>query len=250
LHHALKKITYPGTATSQFIYDAFGRTVKIVESTGSTKQFIWCDHTMCEARDGTGTLLNQYFDYGQTISGSHYLYSNDHLGSVREVTDSSGNIQAQYSYDSYGRVTQLEGSLASAFQFAGFYSHTPSGLDLSLRRAYDARPGRWLSRDPSEEVGGVNLFSYVLNNPICFIDPSGLEQTKPPGVPHPDNPGQPVGDPAPNTPYYQRPPYNSTPCTKYKQRRGLDGQGPQIQEFDWGKRPPPVGPNEKLAILE
>jgi hypothetical protein len=43
--------------------------------------------------------LNQYFRYTQTISGSHYFYMMDHLGSVREMTDSSRNIQAEYSYD-------------------------------------------------------------------------------------------------------------------------------------------------------
>jgi RHS repeat-associated protein len=146
-----------------------------VESSGSTKQFIWCADKMCEARDGSSTLLNQYFLLGQTISGSNYLYTRDHLGSVREMTDSSGNIQAQYSYDPYGRVTQLQGSLASDFQFAGYYFHAPSGLSLAVHRAYNSNSGRWISRDPIKESGGNNLYDYVRNTPVNFSDPSGLE---------------------------------------------------------------------------
>jgi len=40
---------------------------------------------------------------------------------------------------------------------------------------YDAELGRWLSRDPIEEEGGVNLYSYILGNPINGYDPLGLE---------------------------------------------------------------------------
>jgi RHS repeat-associated protein len=190
------RITYPSTATSKFTYDALGHTVKIVESTGSTKQFIWCGSKMCEARDGSGTLLNQYFRYGQTISGSNYVYSTDQLGSVREMTDTSGNIQAQYTYDPYGRVTQLQGSLTSDFQYAGYYFHAPSGLNLAVHRAYNATFGRWISRDPIKESGGVNLYAYVRNNVVEFTDYMGLFNYSCPLVP-----------PDPRTPFKKPFPY-------------------------------------------
>jgi RHS repeat-associated protein len=203
------RITYPGTATSQFTYDAFGHIVKIVESTGSTKQFIWCGDAMCEARDGSGSLLNQYFPYGQTISGSNYFYTIDHLGSVREMTDSSGNIQAQYSYDSYGRVAQLQGSLAADFQYAGYYFHAPSGLNLAVHRAYSSGLGRWTSRDPLAENEGTNLFCYVDNEPVNDIDPLGLRKKhrrkQPPPPPPP--PPAPPPDKRPEQPPTQ-------PCTQ------------------------------------
>jgi RHS repeat-associated protein len=140
---------------------------------------------MCEARDGSGTILNQYFPYGQTISASDYFYTYDHLGSVREMTDSSGNIQAQYSYDPYGRITQLQGSLASDFQYAGYYCHAASGLNLAVYRAYSGSLGRWISREPLGTPPSATLYGYVDNDPIDYMDPDGLKKLKPGGPWHP-----------------------------------------------------------------
>jgi RHS repeat-associated protein len=52
--------------------------------------------------------------------------------------------------------------------------HAPSGLYLTKYRVYDPKDGRWLSRDPIGEAGGINLYAYVGGNPISFIDPLGL----------------------------------------------------------------------------
>jgi RHS repeat-associated protein len=54
------------------------------------------------------------------------------------------------------------------------YTHWPSGLNLTLYRAYNADAGRWLNRDPIEEAGGNNLFRFVDNNPINYLDVLGL----------------------------------------------------------------------------
>jgi hypothetical protein len=47
-------------------------------------------------------------------------------------------------------------------------------LYLTKYRAYDPRDGRWLSRDPIEEAGGLNLYGYVGGNPVSYVDPLGL----------------------------------------------------------------------------
>ena len=43
-----------------------------------------------------------------------------------------------------------------------------------MYRAYDAKHGRWLNRDPIGEEGGLNLYGYVTDNPINYADPLGL----------------------------------------------------------------------------
>jgi RHS repeat-associated protein len=51
--------------------------------------------------------------------------------------------------------------------------HAPSGLYLTKYRAYEPQSGRWLSRDPIEEAGGINLYTYVEGNPVSYVDPTG-----------------------------------------------------------------------------
>ena len=174
----LIKVTFPGTGNNTvFTYDALGHRVKEVEtragSVTSTKQFIYSGDDIRESRDASSSIISQYFPLGQTISGANYYYIFDHLGSIVAVIDSSGNIVAQYKYGPFGEVTKVQGTLDSDFQYAGYYYHAPSGLNLTLNRAYDASLGRWINRDPIEEAGGINLYEYVNNDPVSNTDPSG-----------------------------------------------------------------------------
>src|SRR2546425_5637666 len=90
------------------------------------------------------------------------------------MTNGTGAIRARHEYDPYGRRTKVQGDLDSDFAFTGHYVHSPSGLYLALYRAYDAETGRWLSRDPIGEHGGLNSYNYVANNPINSLDSGGL----------------------------------------------------------------------------
>jgi RHS repeat-associated protein len=175
----LIQVTYPGSGNnSQFTYDGFGRYVDIVETSygnvASTKQIIWCGSLKCEARNSVGSILSQYFSFGEAVSGSNYYDTKDHLGSIRELTNSSGAIEAQYAYDPYGKASQLQGSLSSDFQYAGYYFHAPSGLNLTVARAFGAWFGRWINRDPIGEFASINLYAYVKNSPVVAVDPLGL----------------------------------------------------------------------------
>jgi RHS repeat-associated protein len=118
-------------------------------------------------------VTKRFFGQGEQISGTNYFFTWDHLGSVREMTDSSGSIRARYDYDPYGRKTKVSGSLESDFGFTGHYYHAVSGLCLTLFRAYDPDTGRWINRDPIEEPGGINLYDYVLNDPVNAVDEVG-----------------------------------------------------------------------------
>jgi RHS repeat-associated protein len=184
----LIQITYPGSGNnSQFTYDGLGHCVDIVETSGgtitSTKQFVLCASAVCEARNASGSITNQYFSLGETIGGSDYYYTRDRLESVREVTDSSGTTQGQYAYDPFGQKTKLQGSSSSDFQYAGYYFHASSGLSLTQTRLYSASLARWINRDLIEEAGGINLYAYVVNNPIRYIDSTGRICSPPPITP-------------------------------------------------------------------
>lgn len=63
---------------------------------------------------------------------------------------------------------------ASDFGYAAYYWHARSVSNLTIHREYSSTFARWTSRDPVEEIGGLNLYSYVANNPTIFVDPTGL----------------------------------------------------------------------------
>ena len=142
----------------------------------STKQFVVVDGYRRKARNASGMVSAQYFGQGETISGTDDFYTLDHLGSVREVTNSSGTVQSVYAYSPYGQQTAISQAVASDIGFARYYLHGPSGLSLTWFE-YDPTLTRWLTRDPIEERAGANVFRYVKNAPCSTSDPLGLSGT-------------------------------------------------------------------------
>ena len=174
-------------------------------STTSDTRFLWCGLAICEARDSTGaTVTERFFPQGVQDVGVAYFYTRDHLGSVRELTDSTGTVRARYDYDPWGRRTKVSGDKNADIGYTGHYQHLASGLTLALFRAYDPTTGRWISTDPMGWAAGTNSFAYSSNNPVALFDPLGLcpnnqdpDQQKPYdankfGPEDPTNPGQPL----------------------------------------------------------
>ena len=74
---------------------------------------VWCGGRICEERDASGANVTKRF-YAQGVkletgpTAGAYYYTRDHLGSIRELTDGSGNVRARYSYDPFGRRTKVK----------------------------------------------------------------------------------------------------------------------------------------------
>jgi RHS repeat-associated protein len=123
-------------------------------------------------RDPNGTMVTD-----RDPSGSYY-YIHDALGSVIALTDSTGAVAKSYSYDPFGKTTTGAGSLAQYFRYAGGLLPTATAPVTKFgRRYYDPETGRWTQLDPIEQAGSLregNLYLYVGDDPINFVDPSGL----------------------------------------------------------------------------
>lgn len=151
----------------------------------SDRRFLWCGGQICEERDAIGSsVIRRFYRQGMQEGTTPFFYSNEHLGSVREMTDSTGTVRARYDYDPFGRRTLITGDKETPFGFTGHYSHSPTGLTLAMFRAYEPALGRWITEDPVGLRGGLNLYSYVDNNSVNYIDPAGRLKVAP-GVPVP-----------------------------------------------------------------
>jgi len=172
-----------GTQRSEFAYDGMSRRTKITELTNGTvtskKLYWWLGGSIVSERDGLTTgfpITKRYFGQGVLQGSTKLFYTLDHLGSVRELVDSAGVVQADYRYTTYGERSKQSGALESDFGYAGLWHHAPSGLDLATYRAYDAANRRWISRDPLGEGVDLNLYRYCGNDPIGCADPLGLKK--------------------------------------------------------------------------
>jgi RHS repeat-associated protein len=58
--------------------------------------------------------------------------------------------------------------------YPGQYFDAETGLHYNYHRYYDPGTGRYLTPDPIGQAGGINLYSYVLNNPVNSVDTKGL----------------------------------------------------------------------------
>jgi RHS repeat-associated protein len=132
-------------------------------------------------------VTRRYFAQGELIpaSSTQLYYAQDQIGSVRDVVTVQNGVRvASYDYEPYGSPSQTAGRIGADFRYAGLFYEPNSGLYLSATRAYDSNQGRWLSRDPIKEEGGLNLYSYTGASPIRFIDITGLDYTDSNGVLH------------------------------------------------------------------
>jgi len=174
-----------GNQRTEFSYDGRNRLVGLRQlvngSEVSHRLFTWNGGLITEEHDTNGVVTKRFFAQGvQIVTGTNaglYYYTRDHLASIRELTDSTGNVRARYAYDPFGRRTKINGDLDADFGFGGMFWSPEANLYLTRFRAYDAALGRWVSRDPlknAEVTEGPNLYAYVVNNPVNLTDPLGL----------------------------------------------------------------------------
>ncbi|MCX6060708.1 MAG: DUF4150 domain-containing protein [Campylobacterales bacterium] len=105
-----------------------------------------------------------------------YYYHRDHQNSIIALSDENAQIVEYYEYDIYGTITKSE-KIAQTLNPYGYTSREFDTDDLYYYRAryYDPTIGRFITPDPIGFLSGdTNFYRYVGNDPVNFIDPSGL----------------------------------------------------------------------------
>lgn len=184
-----------GTHRTEFTYDGSDRRVRVVEkdsgTTTSDLRYVFNGLSLLEERaSDNSTVLRRFYAGGHVDiadSGKRYAYTTDHLGSIREVMlldgtsgdPTTATLTARYDYDLWGKRTTLDGGTSAEtlvlHGYTGHVYHKWSGLWLASYRAYSSSMGRWISRDPIAEHGGINLYAYIKNKPVVGIDALGLD---------------------------------------------------------------------------
>jgi RHS repeat-associated protein len=117
---------------------------------------------------GIGGLLNLH------QSGQDYAYLYDGKGNVEAVLDAAQAVVAGYRYDPFGVLLAKTGSFEQSYGFSTKRYDEQIGMLQYEYRSYLPEVGRWSTRDPLGEAGGMNLYAFVGNNPVNWVDPSGL----------------------------------------------------------------------------
>ena len=137
----------------------------------------------------TGTAIEHVYQLGHAIitrtatgEHTHYLHR-DQLGSIVAISDESGAIVRQYDYDAWGKPGALAGLRSDHRDITnhGFTDHEhigSAGLIHMNGRVYEPNLGRFLSPDPfvqdTTNLQNLNRYSYVLNSPLRYVDPTGF----------------------------------------------------------------------------
>jgi RHS repeat-associated protein len=143
--------------------------------------YVYDGNAILAAYDLSGTVTARYA-HGLNIDeplavqqGSvTSFYHADGLGSIVALTNAAGSVVQTYSYDSFGNITQ-SGGINQPYTYTAREYDSETGLYFYRARYYDPKAGRFITKDPISFAGGdVNLYAYVGNNSINWIDPYGL----------------------------------------------------------------------------
>ena len=188
-----------GNSVSVYAYRADGlRHTKTVN--GHTTTHVWDRGSIILEMNGSGAVVNRFSrGVGHLIRSYHHgFYLFNARTDVVQRVDSNGDILHTYRYDAFGNQLNGDEVNTNPFRFAGEYYDFETGFIYLRARFYNSLTGRMLSEDPHWNIRNMqfgdsptmhsgryrphvwsimqsgNLFVFAMNNPIAFIDPSGL----------------------------------------------------------------------------
>jgi RHS repeat-associated protein len=204
------------TTTSRFLYDPLHRRIARVKDSGEVTLYVYEGWNVVSEKttptapqlDTENFKLETRYTWGEDLSGTlqgaggiggllcstrkqsptkneaqrttkcfHY----DSNGNIILLTGSQAQETARYSYDAFGQTLTATGPAAqiNRYRFSTKPVEEESGLVYYGYRWYDPVTGRWPSRDPIGERGGVNLYGMVGNDAVNLVDYLGLERVTP-----------------------------------------------------------------------
>ncbi len=203
--HLLDELTCVGSdgvRSIRYLYASDGRKLRVSTSGPGGSSSVTDYASNVVYRDGS--LDRILIPGGYMTDGSYRFFMTDHLGSIRAVTDASGNVLHTYDYYPYGEdiaesasavslsaqecssgtlssepengSSSTAGASLQPYRFNGKESQEFAGLpylDYGARY-YHPLSSRWTTMDPmAEKYYSVSPYAFCSNNPVNFVDWDG-----------------------------------------------------------------------------
>lgn len=176
-------MTHEGSVPPIHVFDGDGaRVSKRITAGGDVTTTLYVGNYFELTTSGGVTTTTKYYYFGaqrlamKQGSTVTYLHS-DHLGSTNVASNSGGTEVGRQTYYPFGVPRTTSGNLQTDFAFTGQKLDASDGLMYYGARYYDAALGRFISADTIVPNPGnpqsLNRYSYGLNNPVKYIDPTG-----------------------------------------------------------------------------
>lgn len=194
--YANRLVSVDNGATATYTYDPLGRRIHKTNGRNWTTDYFYAGSRMIEsvssklASNNNITQVTTDYVYSPRTDDvlmawrgdDQYYFHKNRLGSTVAVTNASGAVVERYSYDAFGAPqffapngAEISSSvIGNDILFTGREYDSETGLYYYRARTLNPAVGRFLQQDPIRNQDGINMYSYVHNNPVNYTDPSGL----------------------------------------------------------------------------
>ena len=147
--------------------------IRISKTTGGTTTTYDTDENGNVIVENSDEIISGHKPLAKKSGTAYYYYIYNGHGDVVMLLDENGNTKNTYEYDPWGNITNQTETINNSIKYTGEYTDLETNLIYLRARYYAPSIGRFVSEDPIHD--GLNWYVAFNNNPLIWIDPSGLK---------------------------------------------------------------------------